>query len=285
MAKDVVKEQVKAPMVSDVKPDWLVALEAQGPAHNEDNFDNSDIVVPRIKLLQGLSKEVEAHNDAKPGVFWHTGLDLNLGTELDFVVCSRKKKYLLVAPMEDGQGILARAEDFLNWDKFGEWDVKLKGIKTPVKWSISSLNVEESGLAKWGSSNPADPDSPPAATLFYEYLVLLPNRLDLGPAVLSLARSQIKKAKRGLNDKIKLHEKAGRPMQAIVFQAKPVDDQNPDGQAFKNFQFLGNGFASKELYEAAMDLRNSLTNYAVGGEEEAAHEEQAAGGSADSKEF
>ena len=123
------------------KPSYLAALEKGGPARNDDNFDQSDVVVPRVKLLQGLSKECETFDDAKAGVFWHTGFDEALGKELDFVVCSRKKKYLLVAPLEDGQGILARAEDFVTWDRLGSWEVKLPKQKNPVTWAINDLDV------------------------------------------------------------------------------------------------------------------------------------------------
>ena len=252
------------------KPSYLAALEKGGAVRNNDNFDQSDVVVPRVKLLQGLSKECEAFEGAKPGVFWHTGFDEALGKELDFVVCSRRKKYLLVAPLEDGQGILARSEDFVNWDRLGSWEVKLKDQKTPVTWAIEDLNVVKSGLDQWGSMDPADENSPPAATLFYEYLVILPDAMHLGPVVLSLTRSQVKKAKKGLNDKIALHESAGRPMQAIVFTMVAENDTNASGQDFKNFRFNGNGFASEEVYKQAMDLQDVLQNYKVQDEEGAA---------------
>ena len=76
---------------------------------NEDNFDSSDIVIPKVKLLQGLSNEVEVFDHARAGHFWHTGMDLDLGTELKFAIADRRKKYLLSAPMADGQGVLAHA--------------------------------------------------------------------------------------------------------------------------------------------------------------------------------
>lgn len=255
--------------VIDEKPAYLQKLEGQR-VHNDDNFDSSDIVVPQIKLLQATSKELEAYDSAKSGKFWHTGFDELVGDHVDFVVCSRKKKYLLVAPMEDGQGVLARAEDFKTWDRIGKWEIKIKGRRQPVTWEITDHDVIKSGLDKWGTSNPDDEDSPPAATLFYEYLVLLPDHLDWGPAVLSLTRSAVKKAKKGLNDKIKLHESAGRPMQALVFRAKPVREQNNEGQDYWNFQFSGNGFASEGLYNQANELRDMLKTYQVQDEAEAA---------------
>lgn len=230
---------------------------------NQDNFDSNDVVIPRIKLLQGLSQEVADFDEAKTGEFWHTGLDISLGSSFDFVVADRRKKYLLVAPIEDSQGLLARADDFMTWDRTGKWSVKMKGVKQPVTWEIADRNVKNSGLANWGTSNPDDEDSPPAATQFYDYLVFLPDRLDLGPAIISLARSQIRKAKKGLNDKIKLHETNGRPMQALVFNAGSTDD-SADGQSFKNWIFKQAGFVQDgSLFKMVLEHRGSLANIKV----------------------
>lgn len=258
-AKNVVKKE-------DVegKPSYLAELEAKGPAKSGDNFDQSDVTVPRIKLLQGTSKEIEAFSHAKIGHYWHTGLDMDLGPTLDFIVCSRNKKMLLVAPLHDGQGILARADDCKTWDKTGSWEVSLdpKKPKVLTKWTIDTKDVAASAVAEWGSSDPDNEDSPPAATLFYDYLVILPDHLDIGPAVLSLARSQIKRARKGLNDKIELHATAGRPMQALIFRATTTTEQSISGD-YKNMQFQANGFAPEPLYLKAKELANVMQTFKV----------------------
>jgi hypothetical protein len=248
----------------DAKPSYLAALEAKGPAKSRDNFDQSDVSVPRIKLLQGTSKEVEAYDSASPGRFWHTGLDMDLGPELKFIVCSRNKKMLLVAPLHDGQGTLARSDDGRTWDKTGSWEVSLdpKKPKVLTKWTIDTKDVATSKVTQWGSSDPDNPDSPPAATLFYDYLVILPDHLDIGPAVMSLARSQIKRAKKGLNDKIELHASAGRPMQSLIFKATPTTEQGVAGD-YKNMQFVASGFASEELFNKAKELASVMQNFKV----------------------
>ena len=260
-----VAEEPKVPATTgDQLPDFL-----RGKTHrNEDNFDSSDIVIPRIKLLQGLSTEV---TDLYPGIarigeFWHTGLDISLGARLEFVIADRRKKYLLQAPIADGQGILARADGAKTWDRLGKWSIKIKNVKAPVLWEIKDLDVVKSGLAEWGTSIPDDNDSPPAATLFYDYLVFIPSRMDLGPAVISLARSQVRKAKKGLNDKIKLHGDSGRPMQALVFAATSVDD-SADGQDFKNWQFASSGFLQdKAMFDMVCEYRGALGRYKIADE-------------------
>lgn len=260
--------------IEESKPSYLVELEQSGSARLEDNFGKDDVVLPRIKLLQGMSTEVGNFPGAVPGVFWHTGFDMPLGASFKFVVCSRNRKYLLVAPINDGQGILARADDAKTWDREGSWEVAVDPkAKRKVTWQIDDKRVEESDVAKWGSSDPADPDSPPAATLFYDYLVVLPDHMDLGPCVLSLARSQIKRGKKGLNDKISLHASAGRPMQAIQFVANVQNESGPAGSYFGH-QFVQSGFAPEAVYNQAKKLAEVMSNFKVSDEVGDVHTEQ-----------
>lgn len=272
-----------AVQAQDDKPQYLKELEAKGPVKSADNFDSTDVAIPRIKLLQGLSEEISMFNTARPGNFWHTGNDLSLGESFDFVAVSRRKKYLLVAPIADGQGILARADDFVHWvPSHGLFTVKIPNRKEPVQWALKPT-VAESGLDKWGSYNPDDLNSPPAATLFYEYLVLVPDHLDLGPVVMMLTRTQIKKTRKGLNDKIALHENAGRPMQALKFNARSTSEENHVGQSYYNYQFSSAGFVPEELYKKALEMKDVLATYKVRDEAKAAGEDS--GSTTESKDF
>lgn len=228
-------------------------------------LEASDFVVPRVKLLQAISEEVTAHDDAKPGIFWLNVLDQPLGPVLDFVPISNKKRYLLMPPIGDDRGILARADDAIHWNPpNGEWQVKLKNVKNPVTWKTAET-VRASGLAEFGSSNPDDPDSNPAATLFYEYLVYLPEFPHLSPVLLSLARSQAKKA-RDLNGKIEFRH---IPMQAGRYRATIIQDKGPEGPYF-NYQFANNGFATEAEYEACVQYAKKFTDYRGADEEGAA---------------
>lgn len=244
-------------------------------------MESTDFIVPRIKLLQGISPEVQAFEDAKVGNFWINVVDHNLGPDFRFVIINNRKRYLLLPPIGDERGVLARADDGRTWNTLGSWDVKLKGMRNPVTWKIEDLDVRKSGLAEFGSSNPDDPDSNPAATLFYEYLVWLPDAGLPTPVLLSLARSQAKKA-RDLNGKV---EFAGVPMQGLVFKANAIEDNGPEGP-FKNYQFTRDGFADEELFNHACKLEERFRNISYSGaEEEKLSDEGPAGGPTDSKEF
>jgi hypothetical protein len=210
------------------------------------NLDASDMILPRIKLLQAISAEITSNENAKVGMFWHNvlGEPIGVGGELSFVVISHKKKFLLMAPLGDQRGVLARAEDGVNWSPpEGTFEVKLKNIKETQKWVLKPT-VRESGLAEFGSSVAADPDSKPAAVLIYEYLVYLPDYPHLSPIVMSLSRSSAKKGK-DLNSKMQFR---GAPLNAMRFKAIATDDVGDEGP-FKNWMFQNDGWATEDEYK------------------------------------
>jgi len=281
----------KAPVKKDETNNELAAVGVgQVPAflQNTDRgshlqgMDSSDFIVPRIKLLQGISPEVEAFDEAKNGEFWLNVLDKPLGKTIRFIPINNRKRYLLLPPIGDDRGVLARADDGRTWNTKGEWSVKLKNVRQPVVWKIEDLDVRKSGLAEFGTANPEDPDSNPAATLFYEYLVWL---LDVDglptPVLLSLARSQAKKA-RDLNGKI---EFGGVPMQGMVFEASVVVENGAEGP-YNNYQFAKAGWTTEEQFAMACAFEERFRDVTYRGEDEAGLAEAAAGAPpADSKEF
>ena len=158
------------------------------------NVDVTDQVIPRIKLLQALSPELQEYNDAKAGTFWHTIAAQNLGTTLMGVPIIIRKSYILWAPRNDDRGILARAMDGMHWDiPNAEFTVKPKGSANSVTYYTRNT-VQESGLDQFGSSIPGDPRSVPAASLTYNMLWYFPEFPELSPSVIINTRSGVKPA-------------------------------------------------------------------------------------------
>jgi hypothetical protein len=240
--------------VSDGVPDYL-----QGSAGGSQlqGIDNSDIALPSIRLLQATSEAVTMFDVARAGIFWHTGFDMPLGSDLDFIICANRKKYMLMAPPNDPRKVLARSDDGIHWvPPNGVFEVRLKNVKKPVVWETKPT-VAASGLAEYGTFNPEDPDSPPAAVLMYEHLVILPEFAELGPAFFTFARSQIRKVRRELYPKVALHGNHGRPMQALRFRASVVEDKGPEGPFF-NVTFSSAGWATKQQFDLACSMQEKF---------------------------
>lgn len=225
-------------------------------------IEASDLILPRIKLLQSISSEVEAFDEAQPGVFWHNVLGIPLGSQIDFIIASFRKKYILFAPLGDSRKILARAEDGVNWSPPNEkFEVKIKRVAEKQVWETKPT-VKASGLDLFGSSVKGDPNSPPASVLIYEYLVYLPDYPQYSPMLLSLARSQIKPGK-DLNSKISFR---GIPMQGGRYTAT-VTEQVGDEGPFKNYLFTSNGFATEAEFEIVSKMAADFGDYKVADEE------------------
>lgn len=224
---------------------------------------SEDMQVPRIRLLQAISPEIEGFKGiATAGEFWHNGDNVAIGKEISFFVLSQKYRYVLYAPRGDDRLVLARADDGVNWDKPNtEFEVKLKGIPKPIKWNTGA-NVAAGGLAKFGTSIPGDDDSQPAATLIYDYVIWIP-ALGMSPAVMSLTRSQIKRAK-GMNFAL---SDAALP-EALRFVANITKEEGAEGPYF-NYQFRRAGMATDEEFEIShkMAERFATLAYTVVGDD------------------
>ena len=121
-----------------------------------------DAEVPRIKLMQALSPELVEY-DIRAGNFWHTLAEENMGSEVRISPIFIDVRFILWRPRKSGGGILARADDGQHWSPpNGEFAVKLDSGKE-VTWKTAPT-VDQSRLAEWGSMDPSDTNSPPAAT-------------------------------------------------------------------------------------------------------------------------
>ena len=165
------------------------------------NIGNDDIVIPRLKLMQGLSPELQEFDGLRIGNFFHPAAEFIFDQPFRAVPLYYDKRYILWQPRDMGGGILARADDGVHWTPSkGRFDVTLnkKDGGAKVTWDLGDGTVAGSGLANWGSMNPNDRDAPPAATLTYNFLLAFPDEPDLMPAIFSFQRTGIKEGRKFL---------------------------------------------------------------------------------------
>lgn len=259
-------QQRNVPAVTRSAPPMDPTTMANVPAHMRADMDagksaigHEDMEIPRLKLMQGTSKELENYNELRSGNFFHTAAEEIFAEPFRAVVIFMERKYLLWRPLESGGGILARADDGVHWSpSSGEFEVKLdkKDGGHTVKWRVAST-VEQSGLAKWGTMNPNDPNSPPAATLMWNYVLAFPDQPDLMPAVLTFQRTSIKEARR-LNTKIKT---VRTPLFGSIYEFASYEDNNAASQRFYNISVRGAGLVEDEnLYEQYKALHQQFVN-------------------------
>lgn len=249
MSKSVAKaEEAKLPATA--QENQLPAFMEGKAGAGTDNLSTSDMEVPRIKLVQAISPEITEYDTVKAGEFWHTLAEQSLGKSLRIVPVYTDKRYILWRPRKAGGGILARADDGVHWNPANTtFEVTLPETKKSVKWTTKDT-VQESGLADWGSYDPTDANSQPAATLMYTFVVALPDHPDLGFAQLTLQRGAVSVA-RSLIGKIKINK---APSYGRVFKMDSVEDSNSSNDPFFNYRFTAEGYVQNQdhfnAYEA-----------------------------------
>lgn len=250
--KDVVIHSSSS--VMDI-PDYLKDETTTGM----EGMDRGDFTLPRVKLLQALSPEIKAHQGkAIPGEFWHTGSNVSLGSSFQFIPATIAKRVMLWTPSKTGNGkLLAMSNDGNAWSMGGntKFDVVLKDGKTKVSWNTKG-SVLESKLTDFGSSDPALESSAPAATLVYEYCILLPNNANMSPSMFSCYKTAVKPARK-LNTALIMIQK---PIYSILVNVESVEEQQ-DNSSWHIPSFTTAGFASKDHYFTAKEMSKRYASY------------------------
>lgn len=218
----------------------------QGADDGKGNIDRSDLVIPRVALMQSVHKEVE-EGKAEAGSFFHTILEEELGQTIeDLIIVHISKRYTLWNPRHAGGGILARADNGREWnepfrDKTFEVQPDKQRKNYKVKWETGTKVGRDVGLGMWGTGDPANEDSPPAATLTYVLVCLIASRMDLGPFVILLQRSAEPVGK-NLLTKVKLDT---APLYGQVYRLGQKVQGSPSGDFFQ-YTFAKNGHVPDE---------------------------------------
>lgn len=241
--------------VSQELPDYLTGRENMGT----EALGKGDFKIPRIKLLQSNSPEVRSfQGKALPSQFWHTGANKDLGSEFLFVPAIVSKRVIVWRPRDDNDGgILAFSRDGVKWDSGAnqEFSVKLKNIKNPVKWRTGK-NVQDSGLLDFGTSNPDEPQSAPAATLAYEYMAFLLAHPEDSPTILGVMKTGVGNA-RQLNTYLLSQRK---PTSCMVIRCFS-DEEQGNGNTWFVPKFEPAGYASKEVFQIAENIKEKYQDY------------------------
>jgi hypothetical protein len=224
---DIAKQGAFDPLALQTKdlPEWMRGEAGRGL----EQITAADVEVPRIKLLQALSPELKAHDDLRAGMWYHTVADQGLGRKLTVIPVYIDQSFILWRPRKSGGGILARAMDGIHWTPANvEFKVKLDN-GGDATWKTAHT-VSKSGLAEWGSTDPKDPSSPPAATRMYNIAVVILDAPQLSPAVVTMQRASIKVARKFLA-KLRLAT-ATMPLFGLMLELGAEEAKNAQGQDY-----------------------------------------------------
>jgi len=244
-------------------PSYLAEAQEKAKAYATTPFSKEDYTTPRIYLLQGLSPQITLFpGEARIGHFWHGGMNVSLGETFNFVTIQRNKRVILWRPRADGGGMLARSINGIHWDMGAnqEFEVTVPKRRDPVIWRTGA-NVPDSGLTQYGSSNPDDDKSPPAAHVNHEYLLYVIGHPELSPVVYSVSSTGLKNS-RAMNRTLDSMMLAGRPYHMVAIRAFVQTRTNAKGTwTIPNFATAG--FIPKNLFDEVTDLAEKFKDYTV----------------------
>lgn len=241
--------------LSSAMPDFMQQYAGQGT----EAISTSDVEIPRLKLMQAISPEVTERDDLRPGEWFHTLLEESFGKSVPITIIYVDKRFILWRPRNDnGGGIIARADDGVHWvPKHGETIVTLPKSNKKVTWKWDET-VEKSGLAAWGTMDPADPNSYPAATQMFNFVCVANNRPDVGPFVVTAQRSGIKPARKLLG-KLKITRAPVFGLQFLLESAVEQGDEGP----YQNLRFVSDGFVNAEQFAEYQKLHEHFKKEGV----------------------
>jgi len=208
---------------NDTLPAHLKAVEGAGRG-NETVGTNG--AIPRIKLLQKMSNEVDKHHanyveGCEPGHFFNTLTNQNYGNDIYVISLTFKTEYVVWRQLEAGGGYLgAFASQQEAQDKVNEQD-------KPSEYDINETHA---------------------------HVILLKNpttgQLDRTPCIMDFASSKLRSSK-NWNSQIGMQ---GGDRFAGLWKVSCVSTENKLGKAFMNCEASWVGWAMEEDYKAAEAL-------------------------------
>lgn len=256
-------------------PDWMKGKQndvLQG-------IDQSDMAIPRVALIQSVSDEAQT-GEARPGDYFHTLAREGLGKELRMIPIIVTKAYMLWKPRKAGGGILARADDGVHWNPpDAEFSFTLDGKE--YRWKTAPT-VAESKLDAWGSFDPSNSQSQPAATKMMNMLCWLPDFPHLSPSVFTFQRSSLKPGKKFLGN-LGMSQVPGY---GRLFKMNSEQATNASGEKYLLPTLVADGFVQdKELFDRLEELNQHFKKVGVKVAEAGLDEEETDGKGPSETEF
>jgi hypothetical protein len=223
----VAERQTTAVATSQDVPDYIRQSQGRG----SENVEMQDLVIPRIELVQALSHCLEDGGaeyieGAKPGMFYNSVTRELYGASVPVCPVFFKKQHLVWKDRKKGGG-------------FG-------GAFDSAQEAHDRIAQEQTDLDAWEA----------VETHQQIVLVVNPDTHETSEAVLSCARTK-QKVSRQWNSLIRVN---GFDRFSRIYELFGVDDENNNGDKFKNIGVRYVDFASMPVYKAAEALYNSIAS-------------------------
>ena len=205
---------------TDTLPAHLKAIEGVGRGNE---IVGSALQIPRIKLLQKMSNEVDKHHAShvvgcEPGQFINTVTGENYGTDIYALSLTFKTEYVVWRQLDVGGGYLGA------FSTLGEANERVAEQDKPSEYDVNETHSHVLLLK--------DPKT---------------GNLDRAPSIMDFASSKLRVSK-AWNSQIGMK---GGDRFAALWKVSGVPTENKMGKAFMNCEVSFVGWAQEDDYKAA----------------------------------
>jgi hypothetical protein len=217
------------------------------------NIGIQDMEIPALKLLQGLSPEVKQHHHLRAGNWYHTILERDLGPVIPKVLIEVVHRSVDLWSPKNVRGVdsrlLARAPDGEKWDRPNQIFEVLLENGQKVEWNTRST-VQASGLLNFGSSDPNNPNSVPAANLVYTLIMRIIDPTGIGAPCVYIPSKMARKAIMRLNSRIDARMDTTPPLKQLYSLGVVEKSGRSAGISWYEPEFTAAGaLQDEELFE------------------------------------
>jgi hypothetical protein len=225
-----------APFAAEGLPDYL---QNQGPARGSEEVKSSDMILPRLELVQAQSPIKEENEEAREGHLFNSVTQELYGDFVYFVPVYYRTEYLLWKDQDSGGGF------------FGSY-----GSQAEAERRFKELVNDDPSLA--GKTKDGKPMLEIVDTPVHYGLRITPEGT-IEQIVISMAKSKAK-VSRKWNAMVQI---AGGDRFARVYKISSFTDENKQGKKFKNFVVQPAGFPPKAVYEQAESIYETFRSGAM----------------------
>lgn len=225
-----------APFATESVPDYL---QNNGPARGSEEVKSSDMVLPRLELVQSTSPIKEQDNNIRDGHLFNSVTQEVYGDFIYFIPVYYRMEYLIWKDSDSGGGF------FGSFGSEDEARVRLKQVYADDPTLV--------GKTKDGKDIVEIVDTP------VQYGLRITPEGFIEQIVISMAKTKAK-VSRKWNAMIQI---AGGDRFARVYKISSFTDENKLGKKFKNYVVQPSGFAPEAAYREAERIYEAFRSGAM----------------------
>jgi hypothetical protein len=207
----------------------LPSYMSQGTARGSEEVKASDIVLPRLEIVQALSPIKETNDDAREGHLFNSVTQDVLGELIYFVPVYYRMEYLVWKDQDQGGGF------------FGSFNSQKEA-------------EERKAQAVSEGENPENPEHIEVVDTPVQYGLRIAEGGDIEQIVISMAKTKSKVSRRW-NAMIQI---AGGDRFSRVYKISTFRDENKKGQKFFNYVVQPAGYTPERVYKEAEKMYDVL---------------------------